>query len=102
MPTLAEHGPDDLYTSTLFHFTPGFLTTLTPGLELGRFFVTGYYQPSPVPLALLWRGTGAFLTDHPDCVKLFGPVSISGGYPALSRHLIVEFLRREQGDKAPL
>ena len=42
MPTLAEHGPDDLYTSTLFHFTPGFLTTLTPGLELGRFFVTGY------------------------------------------------------------
>lgn len=94
VPVLAEYGPEGLYTSTLFQFTAEFLATITPGLELGRSFVVSSYQRSPVPLALLWQGIGAYLARHPECVKLFGPVSISGDYSALSRHLMVEFLRR--------
>jgi putative hemolysin len=91
---LAEHGPEGLYTTTLLEFSQEFPAALTPGLELGRSFVVPAYQRSPLPLALLWRGTGVWLRQHPQCVRLFGAVSISGDYSVLSRGLLVEFLSR--------
>jgi hypothetical protein len=52
----------------------------------------------------LWKGIGQFLIRNPQYKLLFGPVSISNGYTAASRHLIVKFLRayRQSPELAPL
>jgi len=101
---LPEHGPEGLYTSTLFSFQQPFLDHLTPGLELGRSFVTPDYQRSIGALSGLWKGLGHYVTQNPQYRKLFGPVSISRDYTPISRNLIVSFLResREDADLAPL
>ena len=93
---LREHGPAGLYTSTLFELEKPFLDYLNPGLELGRSFVAPDYQKSIHPLALLWRGIGAFVAENPRYGRLFGPVSISRDYTRVSQDLIVRFLRRER------
>ncbi len=58
------------------------------------------YQGQPVPLALLWRGIGAYLVRNPAYKVLFGPVSISKEYAALSRRLMVELLGKRFGHEA--
>jgi putative hemolysin len=95
---LARAGLRGLYTSTLFKFAPGFLEKLGPALELGRSFVRSEYQGHAIPLALLWRGIGAFLVRHPQYKTLFGPVSISRSYSELSRRLMLEFLTSSHGE----
>ena len=89
---LASQGPLGLYTSTLFKLKPGLLERLGPALELGRSFVRQEQQGRPMPLALLWRGIGAYLARNPTYKVLFGPVSISQKYKALSRRLTVDLL----------
>lgn len=97
---LASGGPDALYTSTLFRFEQPFLDFLQPGLELGRSFVAPAYQKSIHPLGLLWRGIGRFVARYPRYARLFGPVSISQDYSAVSQDLIVSFMRdRRQDDR---
>ncbi|MEM7384794.1 MAG: GNAT family N-acyltransferase [Verrucomicrobiota bacterium] len=93
---LAEKGPDGLYCSSLFQFEPEFLQYLNPGLELGRSFIAADYQKRPLPLVLLWRGIGTYISRHPRYLKLFGPVSISSDYNPLSRYLIMRFLRHRR------
>jgi putative hemolysin len=95
---LPRQGPNGLYTSTLFKFKAGLLERLGPALELGRSFVRQEYQGQAAPLALLWRGIGAYLVRHAQCKMLFGSVSISQAYAALSRRLMVEFLSKLRGD----
>lgn len=95
---LAAGGPDALYTSTLFRFEQAFLDFLRPGLELGRSFVAPDYQRSIHPLGLLWRGIGRFVAERPRYARLFGPVSISRDYSAVSQDLIVQFLRDRRQD----
>lgn len=90
---LASGGPEALYTSTLFRFGAPVLEHLNPGLELGRSFVAPDYQRSVHPLGLLWRGIGRFVAERPRYARLFGPVSISNDYSAVSRDLIVRFMR---------
>ena len=63
-------------------------------IELGRSFVRAEYQRGFQPLLLLWNGIGAFVSRNPRYRVLFGPVSISNRYQALSRQLIVSFLER--------
>ena len=96
---LAERGPRGLYTSTLFKFEPTFLFTLGPALELGRSFVPPEYQRDYLPLLLLWKGLCRFIVGNPQYRTLFGPVSISNDYHAISRALIIEFCkaRRDPG-----
>ena len=94
---VASQGEAGLYTSTLFKLKPGLLARLGAALELGRSFVRQEYQGQPVPLALLWRGIGAFLVRNPDYKVLFGPVSISKQYADLSRRLMVELLGERCG-----
>lgn len=94
---LAEHGPEGLYTGTLFDFRPGFLERLSPALELGRSFVTPWHQKSYQPLLLLWKGLAAVIARHPECRRLFGCVSVSGEYDVVSRELMVEVLSRHAG-----
>jgi putative hemolysin len=101
---LARFGPKGFYTSQLFQWKQSFLDRISPALELGRSFVRPEYQKTYAPLLLLWKGIGQFLVRHPQYKVLFGPVSISNGYTAASRHLMVKFLSayRRSPEFAPL
>jgi putative hemolysin len=85
---------DALYTATLFKYTSDFLDKLGPALELGRSFVRPEYQRGFAPLLALWKGIGVYVARNPRYKALFGPVSISNRYQAVSRELMVTFLER--------
>jgi len=91
---MAEFGPEGLVTASDFEFEPPFLDFLNPGLELGRAFVSAGYQKSLYPLALLWKGIGAFILRYPRYHKLFGCVSISDDYTKISQDIMVRYMRR--------
>src|ERR1700733_4273781 len=97
-------GPKGFYTSQLFQWKRTFLDRISPALELGRSFVRPEYQKTYAPLLLLWKGIGQFLMRNPQYKLLFGPVSISNGYTAASRQLMVKFLSayRQSPELAPL
>jgi putative hemolysin len=99
---LRQKGVRGLYTSTLFTYKPGFFERLGPALEMGRSFIRLEYQKSFTPLLLLWKGIGRFVVENPRYKTLFGPVSISDEYQALSRQLLVGYLKRARyrGDMA--
>jgi putative hemolysin len=101
---LPRFGPKGLYTSQLFQWKQSFLDRISPALELGRSFVRPEDQKTFAPLLLLWRGIGQFLIRNPEYKVLFGPVSISNGYTAASRQLMVKFLSayRRSPEFAPL
>ncbi len=90
---MAAHGLPGLYTHSLFRFRQSLLEQITPGLELGRSYVTPAYQRTYAPLMLLWKGIGAFVARHPEHRYLFGPVSISNEYHSTSRSLLIAFLQ---------
>lgn len=87
-------GVEGLYTATLFRYGDPFLDRLGSALELGRSFVRQEYQKGFAPLLLLWKGIGAYIARNPECRILFGPVSISNRYEAISRELMVSFLEK--------
>lgn len=101
---LKRFGTKGFYTSELFHWQRTFFDRIQPALELGRSFVRPEYQKTYAPLLLLWKGIGQFLVRNPQYKLLFGPVSISNGYTAASRHLMVKFLSayRHSPEFAPL
>ncbi len=101
---LARFGPKGFYTSQLFQWKRAFLDRISPALELGRSFVRPEYQKTYAPLLLLWKGIGQYLLRNPQYKLLFGPVSISNGYTAASRQLMVKFLSayRQSPELAPL
>jgi len=84
----------DLYTATLFKYGNAFLDRMGPALELGRSFVRVEYQRGFAPLLALWKGIGVHIARNPQYRILFGPVSISNQYQAVSRELMVSFLER--------
>lgn len=90
---IRQKGVRGLYTSTLFRYKPGFFEHLGPALELGRSFIRPEYQKSFAPLLLLWKGIGRFVVENPHYKTLFGPVSISDEYQALSRQFLVSYLK---------
>ncbi len=90
---LADRGHRGLYTTTLFKFDPKFLSSLGPALELGRSFIVPEYQKEYLPLLLLWKGICQFVVKNPQYRTLFGAVSISNDYGAISRALIIEFCK---------
>lgn len=89
----------DLYTRTLFHYGERFLEKLGPALELGRSFVRQEYQKGFAPLLLLWKGIGKFVSRHPRYRVLFGPVSISNRYQAVSKELMISFMENQVTQK---
>ena len=99
-----KYGLKGLYTNTLFRYKPEFIAHLGPSLEMGRSFVRIEYQKSYAPLLLLWKGIGRFIVDNPHYKTVFGPVSITDGYQALSKELLVKFLKmtRYRDDMAGL
>lgn len=93
---LREYGRKGLYTSTLFKFEKPFLATLESAVEMGRSFIRPSYQKNLSALPLLWKGIAQWMGMNPRYKKLFGPVSISQDYDALSRKMIVEFLEEQR------
>ncbi len=89
-----RHGVEGLYTATLFRYGDSFLDRLGPAVELGRSFVRQEYQKGFAPLLLLWRGIGGFIARNPKYKSLFGAVSISNQYQAVSRELMISFLEK--------
>lgn len=82
-----------LYTQTLFDFNPAMSNYLSQGLELGRSFIQPRYWGRR-SLEYLWYGIGAFLRENPQYRYLFGPVSLSGGYPQPALEMLVYFYQQ--------
>ncbi len=95
---LAEFGFDGLYSASLCEFDDSFLDYLNPALELGRSWVLPGYQRSLHSLFGLWKGIACFVVRYPRYHKLFGAVSISDDYTAISQNLIVRYFRRTKQD----
>lgn len=89
---LPKYGVAGLYTSTLFRYRKNLFDRTGPAVELGRSFIRVEYQKQYAPLLLLWKGIGQFVARRPDCATLFGGVSISNRYHAVSRYLLVRYL----------
>lgn len=96
---LEEHGTRGLYTNTLFKFKRPFLAHLQDAVEMGRSFVCAEYQRNAVVLPMLWKAIVIWMGRNPQYRKLFGPVSISQDYDAVSKRLIVEFLEEHHSDQ---
>lgn len=79
-----------LYSSTLFDYQDAAQIIFNQGLELGRSFVQPRYWGKR-SLDYLWVGIGAFIQRYPQYRYLFGPVSISGAYPAPAVQLLIDF-----------
>lgn len=90
------NDPAELYTATLFRYGPEFLRRLGPSIELGRSFIRIEYQKSFAPLLLLWKAIGQIVARNPEYKTLFGPVSISNQYQAVSRELMIAFLEARE------
>ncbi len=91
---LKNQSIEGLYTHTLFQYDPQLLQHITPGLEMGRSFVTADFQRHFWSLSLLWKGIGAFISRQPRYRYLFGPVSMSSGYSEFSRNCMIRWLRK--------
>ena len=96
---LPKYGLAGLYTSTLFKYRKSLFDQIGPAVELGRSFIRQEYQKQYAPLLLLWKGIGQFVARRPDCATLFGGVSISSQYHAVSRYLLVRFLEAHRAHR---
>jgi putative hemolysin len=90
---VARRGFQGLYASRFFRVDVRAQARLVPAIELGRSFVRAEFQREHAPLALLWRGIGHLVAERPRYRRLFGLVSISARYGALSRALLAAHLR---------
>ena len=91
------HGPEGVYSSSLFRFDPAFFRRYGQSLELGRALVRPNYQRDFLPLLLLWKGIARFVLRHPSIRYLFGPVSLSLDASNLSLRLVTEYLVGQHG-----
>ncbi len=86
-----QEGITGLYTATLFEPSSEFIDTYTKdAIELGRSFVQPKYWGTRA-LDYLWQGIGAYLKANPDIRYMFGPVTLSAGYPKVAKDLILGF-----------
>jgi putative hemolysin len=86
-----------LYTQTLFRYDHRFMRAVSPGLELGRAFVTPEYQKHYAPLMLLWSGIGRYVAQRPHIRHLFGAVSLSATYSSTARAAMIASLQAHAG-----
>lgn len=93
---ITEKGVKGLYTNALFRFEPTFVNHLQGAIEFGRSFVRPEYQRKFNSLLLIWRGIGEFIRRNQQYRILFGPVSISSDYHAVSKTLLIKFLKEKK------
>jgi putative hemolysin len=87
-----KQGVEGLYVNTLFKLSKGVIKDISPGIEMGRSYVTPEYQRNYNSLMYLWKGIGHFIAKYPHYRFLFGPVSISNDYAHVSQELMIRFL----------
>ena len=95
---LKKYGVEGFYIHSLFKIKEGFHPIMQKAVELGRSFIVEEYQRKRLPLFLLWRGILFFLLRNPQYRYLYGPLSISKYYSAVSKSIIVEFVKRNYFD----
>ncbi|MFW2554001.1 GNAT family N-acyltransferase [Aliarcobacter butzleri] len=83
-----EFGTEGFYSNTLFQFNDEFMFYLQNSIELGRSFVQPKYWGTRA-LDYLWYGIGAYVKANPNIKYMFGPVSISGAFPAIAKDMLV-------------
>lgn len=83
-----EFGTKGFYSNTLFQFNDEFMFYLQNSIELGRSFVQPKYWGTRA-LDYLWYGIGAYVKVNPNIKYMFGPVSISGAFPAIAKDMLV-------------
>jgi len=93
-----KYGVEGFYIHSLFKIKEGFHPIMQQAVELGRSFIIEEYQRKRLPLFLLWRGILFFLLRNPQYRYLYGPLSISKYYSAVSKSIIVEFVMRNYFD----
>jgi len=72
---LKRYGRDGLYTGHLFAYSPAFIRHEGPTLEISKAFVRREYRGQVVPISLLCRGIGQFVSRNPHYRNLIGLVS---------------------------
>ncbi|MEM1264360.1 MAG: GNAT family N-acyltransferase [Pseudomonadota bacterium] len=80
------------YLAQMFDFDQAFFDQRAPALELGRSFVAPEYQRSRHALDFLWRGIGGYLRAYPDFGTLYGTVSLTTQYDAVSVAMMCDAL----------
>ncbi|MFX4280830.1 GNAT family N-acyltransferase [Aliarcobacter butzleri] len=83
-----EFGTKGFYSNTLFQYNDEFMFYLQNSIELGRSFVQPKYWGTRA-LDYLWYGIGAYVKANPNIKYMFGPVSISGAFPAIAKDMLV-------------
>jgi len=96
---LADKGIRGLYSRTLFEFDESFINNQKTAIEMGRSVIDIPYQKSLTPLLMLWKGIATYISRNPHYQTLFGPVSISGEYKALTHQLIIQCLTTHYYDQ---
>ncbi|MEX1221285.1 MAG: GNAT family N-acyltransferase [Idiomarina sp.] len=96
-----QFGQGGVYTASLFNLRQAFSRYIRNGIELGRSFVCEAYRDR-YSLDYLWLGIGVFLRKYPQQRFLFGPVSLSGDFPAPAKDLIVAYYQHFYPASAPL
>jgi len=96
---LNHRGIAGLYTYSLFKMRKNLFKEINPALEMGRSFITKEYQKTFAPLMLLWMGIGHYVAKNPQYKNLFGPVSISNDFNAVSKDLMVYYLKENNSLK---
>jgi len=94
---IKEHGVHGLYLDHVFEIEPQFYEQLGSAMELSRSFILPTYQKNPQMLDFLWRGLG-MAAQKMGCETLFGSVTISASYSALSQAVLVETLDKFYSD----
>jgi putative hemolysin len=93
---IQSFGKNGLYSSSLFQFSEDFDSYFDNSIELGRSFIQQKYWNSNA-LDYLWKGIGAYLSDHPEIKYMFGAVSISNSYIEDAKSMLVYFFYKWYG-----
>jgi len=81
-------GVKGFYSNNLFKYNEEFTPYLKNSIELGRSFVQPKYWGTRA-LDYLWFGIGAYLKSNPHIKYMFGPVSMSGSFPAVAKDMMI-------------
>lgn len=96
---MRRYGVKGFYTSSLFRMHAKMKPILTQSVELGRSFIVKDYQKHRLSLFLLWKGILFYLLSNARFRYIIGPVSISNSYQAVSKELIIQFIRKNYFDE---
>ncbi|PUE66100.1 lysophospholipid acyltransferase family protein [Arcobacter caeni] len=94
-------GVKGFYSNTLFKFNEEFTPYLKDSIELGRSFVQPKYWGTRA-LDYLWFGIGAYIKNNPNIKYMFGPVSISGSLPTVTKDMMIFYYNHYYGEKKTL